>query len=107
MVRSSLQCIIAVKAENSTGALGRPCRTENTYSAFFSSTLPPFFTQSLADMATQPLPLQALWPLQALSAVAQSLLPLQPLTPRQWTMPSCLAARVGVARVAANRPAAA
>jgi hypothetical protein len=50
-------------------------------------TVPPFFSHALADLAGRnPLPLQAFWPLHALSAVLQAPFPLQALIPIQWTL---------------------
>ena len=55
--------------------------------------MPPFFSQAFADLAgSHPWPLQEFWPLHALSAVLQALLPLQELIPIQWTLAAFLAA---------------
>src|SRR5712691_11241399 len=37
-------------------------------------------------MASQPWPLQALWPLQSFLALLQAPWPLQPLTPKHWPL---------------------
>ncbi len=58
-------------------------------------TVPPFASQAFADLAGRnPLPLQEFWPLHALSAVLQALLPLQALIPMQWTLAAFLAEAV-------------
>src|SRR4029077_14128233 len=65
------------------------------------------FSHSCALISLKPSPLQEFWPLQEFFAEEQSLLPLQLLTPSQWTLPPSSVARTGVAVPMANKPAAA
>jgi len=71
----------------------------------YAPTLPPILSQASLEMLTKPLPLQADLPLQELSAVLQSLLPLHLFIPKHLTWLSELA--MVMVGIVANIPAAA
>lgn len=62
-----------------------PQRSQNTLrehlACVYSPTLPPALSHSALVMALKPWPLHTAWPLQAFSAVLQSFMPLQDVTP--------------------------
>ena len=69
---------------------------------YFRGT-PPAAAQSYANSEIKPCPLQTFWPLQAFSAVLQSLRPLQAFTPPHFTVaPGVVAELTGAAMAAAS-----